>query len=149
MIADASIVKMLEESLETGCLFSYRNIVTNETDFDSIYKLLAAYWGAVTRVFPDAWGKPPDKSRLMHGAGIRSMERLMDRIMADISIGDKNDSAKAEAELRKIAETYRWTKGRWEQMDNIKWNDITHTPRHVNLLSNVLVRAYVKAKRGN
>lgn len=69
--------------------------------------------------------------------------------MADISINYKKDSVKAEAKLRKIAETCRGTKGRWEQMDNIKWNDITHTPRHANLLSNVLVRAYVKAKRGN
>ncbi len=149
VIADTSIVKMLEESLETGCLFPYWNIVTNETEFGSIYKILAAYWSAVTRVFPDAWGKPPDKSRLMHGAGIRSMVRLMDRMMADISIGEKNDSAKADAELSKIAETCRRTRGRWEQMDNIKWNDNTHTPRHVNLLSNVLVRAYVKSKRGN
>lgn len=33
-------------------------------------------------------------------------------------------------------------------MDNIKWNEITHTPRHTNVLTNVLVRSYIKAKRG-
>ena len=32
--------------------------------------------------FPDAWGKPAEQSRLMHGAGIRAMGRLMDRIMS-------------------------------------------------------------------
>ena len=147
VIADTSIVKMLEESLETGCLFPYRNIVTNETDFDSIYKILAAYWSAVTRVFPDAWGKSPDKSRLMHGAGIRSMGRLMDRIMADISPNEKDASPRAESELRKVSETCRWTKGRWEQLDELKWDEVQNVPRHINILSNYLLRAYLHAKK--
>lgn len=149
VIADTSIVKMLEESLETGCLFPYRNIVTNETDFDSIYKILAAYWCAVMRVFPEAWGKTPDKSRLMHGAGIRSMGRLMDRVMADIPPTEKDATTKAEVELRRISETCRWVKGRWEQLDDLKWDEVQNVPRHINILSNYLLRAYLHAKKGS
>ncbi|HQU44256.1 MAG TPA: DGQHR domain-containing protein DpdB, partial [Pirellulales bacterium] len=86
VIADSSIVKMIEESISspTGCLYPYRNIATGETDFDGISALLVVYWTAVRNVFPEAWAKPPEQSRLMHGAGIRAMGRLMDKIMPGI-----------------------------------------------------------------
>jgi DGQHR domain-containing protein len=148
VIADNSIVKMVEESLSqpSGCLFPYRNIATGETDFDGITKLLVVYWTAVREVFPDAWGKSPAKSRLMHGAGIRSMGRLMDRIMP--SIDPKKPTAQAEVvrELKLVAPICRWTAGRWEDMDGMKWNDLNNVPRHINILSNVLIRGYLHAK---
>ena len=75
---------MLEESLTTpsGCLFPYHNVTTGETDTDGIWRILVGYWSAVRDTFPEAWGKPPAESRLMHGTGIRSMGRLMDRVMS-------------------------------------------------------------------
>ncbi|MCA9125655.1 MAG: DGQHR domain-containing protein [Planctomycetales bacterium] len=149
VITDNSIVKMVEESLSqpSGCLFPYRNISTGETDFDGITSLLVVYWSAVREVFPEAWGKPPTKSRLMHGAGIRAMGRLMDRIMPVINLREKSAKADIIRELKLVAPICRWTSGRWEEMDNIKWNDISHSPRHTNILSNVLIRAYVQSKR--
>ncbi|GAA4243143.1 hypothetical protein [Dactylosporangium darangshiense] len=42
--------------------------------------LLYNLWSAVEPTFPQAWNKPPRKSRLMHGAGIISMGYLMDAI---------------------------------------------------------------------
>ena len=42
---------------------------------------LVLYWSAVRDTFPEAWGKPPTESRLMHSAGIRAMGALMDQIM--------------------------------------------------------------------
>src|SRR6266699_3800070 len=88
VVADTSIIKMIQDSLSTpsGCLFAYRNIATGETDFDGIWATLLAFWTAVKRSFPEAWGKPPSKSRLMHGAGIRAMGRLMDRVMGSIDL---------------------------------------------------------------
>lgn len=61
VIADASVVKMLEESLTnpSGCLFAYHNISTAETDFKGIWGILIAYWSAVRATFPNAWGKSP------------------------------------------------------------------------------------------
>jgi hypothetical protein len=148
IIADNSIVKMIEESMSqtSGCLFPYRNIATGETDFDGIIRLLIVYWSAVKDVFPEAWGKPPTMSRLMHGAGIRAMGRLMDRIMPYIDL--KKSTAKDDVvrELNYIAHMCRWTTGSWEDMDDLKWNEINNVPRHINILSSVLVRAYLQAK---
>ncbi len=147
-ITDNSVLKMIQESLSqpSGCLFPYRNIATGETDFDGITSLLVTYWTAVSKVFADAWGKPPAKSRLMHGAGIRSMGRLMDRIMPVINISKSNAVSQVSRELKLIAPTCRWTKGRWEDIDGMKWNEIQNVPRHINILSNVLIRAYLQAK---
>ncbi len=141
---------MIEESLSqpSGCLFPYRNIATGETDFDGITSLLVTYWTAVSEVFSEAWGKQPAKSRLMHGAGIRAMGRLMDRIMPYINPRDSNAVAQAKRELTLIAPICRWTKGRWEEMDGLRWNDVQNVPRHIHMLSNVLIRAYLQA-RGN
>jgi DGQHR domain-containing protein len=147
-IADNSIVKMVEESLSqpSGCLFPYRNIATGETDFEGITSLLLIYWSAVRDVFPDAWGKPPTKSRLMHGAGIRAMGRLMDSIMP--SIDPRKPTARADVirELKLIAPICRWTSGRWETIDDMKWNDLNNVPKHISILTNVLIRAYLQAK---
>ena len=148
VIADNSIVKMVEESLSqpSGCLFPYRNIATGETDFDGITTLLVVYWSAVREVFPDAWGKPATKSRLMHGAGIRSMGRLMDRIMPVVDPRKPTAQAEVVRELKLVAPICRWTAGRWDDMDGMKWNDLNNVPRHINILSNVLIRGYLQAK---
>jgi len=148
VVNDNSIITAIKESLSqpSGCLFPYRNIATGETDFESIIAVLVAYWGAVKIVFSDAWGLPPTKSRLMHGAGIRAMGRLMDRIMSTVDPSDKNAHKRVVSELKLIEPMCRWTKGRWEDMDNMKWNDVQNNPRHINLLSSVLIRAYVRAK---
>ncbi|MCG6157724.1 DGQHR domain-containing protein DpdB [Rubinisphaera margarita] len=150
VITDNSVVKMIEESLSqpSGCLFPYRNIATGETDFDGITSLLVCYWTAVSEVFPDAWGRPPAKSRLMHGAGIRAMGRLMDRIMPFVVSGETGSVAQVKRELKLIAPVCRWTKGRWEEMDGLRWNEVQNVPRHIHMLSNVLIRAYLQA-RGN
>ena len=109
VIADNSIVKMVEESLSqpSGCLFPFRNIATGETDFDGITTLLSIYWSAVRDVFPDAWGKSPTKSRLMHGAGIRAMGRLMDSILSNIDTRKPTAKADVIRELRAFADTLR------------------------------------------
>ncbi len=147
VITDTSIVKMIEESLSSpsGCLFPYRNIATGETDFDGICAILTTYWTAVSQVFPDAWGKPPVKSRLMHGAGIRAMGRLMDRIMPSVKVQNKNAVNHVKKELGRIADDCCWTNGRWEELGGLKWNELQNVPRHINLLSNVLIRAYTQA----
>src|SRR5574341_1200626 len=78
IIKDNSILRMLENSLSEGVLYSYRDDERNDTQ--PMFELLCSYWGAVRDVFRDAWGKPPKKSRLMHGAGILSMGYVMDAI---------------------------------------------------------------------
>jgi hypothetical protein len=148
VITDTSVVKMIEESLSSpsGCLFPYRNIATGETDLEGIGHILVTYWTGISRVFPDAWAKPPAKSRLMHGAGIRSMGRLMDRVIPTIQLSKKNAVEQVMRELKRIEPICRWTKGRWEDIDGMRWNEIQNVPRHIHVLSNVLIRAYLQAK---
>ena len=148
MIADASVVKMIQESLSSpsGCLFPCRNIATDETDFDAIWHILATYWTAVKGVFPDAWGTPASKSRLMHGAGIRAMGKLMDRVMGSIDPTGHGVVAHVQHELRSIQGVCHWTEGRWTEIGNLNWNEIQNVPRHIRTLSNVLVRTYVQGR---
>lgn len=146
VIADSSIVKMVQESLSTpsGCLFPYRNIATGETDFDGIWAVLISYWTAVERTFPDAWGKAPSKSRLMHGAGLRAMGRLMDKVMTTVVNPRSRNAVKSIcSELDLIAPVTRWTRGTWEDL-GLRWNEIQNVPTHVRMLTNVLIRSYVE-----
>jgi len=148
LVADTSIVKMIEESISSpaGCLFPYRNVATNETDFDAIWGVLIVYWSAVKATFPEAWGKPPGQSRLMHGAGIRAMGRLMDRIMGTMSIREPSIARKVQQELATIKPHCHWTSGSWDQLGGMRWNDVQNVPKHIHLLSGLLVRLYVRGK---
>jgi DGQHR domain-containing protein len=146
MISDTSIITIVQESISSpsGCLFPYRNLATGETDFDGIWKILVAYWTAVKSTFPDAWGKPPSKSRLMHGAGLRAMGRLMDRVMSSVDPHSPHALAHVKHELQVIAPVCRWTSGRWSELGELQWNEIQNVPRHIRMLSSFLIRAYVQ-----
>ena len=148
VIADTSLVKMLQESLSnpSGCLFAYRNIATGETDFDGVWQILLLYWSAVKDVFPDAWGKPPTKSRLMHGTGLRAMGRLMDRVMAGIDPRHPHAARDVRSAIEIVAPECRWTHGRWEELGDLNWDEIQNVPRHIRILSNHLIRLYVQRR---
>lgn len=145
VVTGTVVVAMIAESLNaaSGCLYPYTNAATRETDYEAIRRILFAYWNAVKHTFPEAWGKRSQQSRLMHGIGIRSMGRLMDRVMAGINPFD----AKAEIQIRKqlapMKNACRWTSGAWEGLGGVKWNALQNTPQDIGLLSNHLVREYV------
>ena len=148
VITDTSIIQMLQESLTSpsGCLFPYRNPSNGETDFTGLWTALLLYWTAVRDTFPDAWGKPPAQSRLMHGAGIRAMGRLMDRLMA--AHGPERHAMpqrRSDADLALLAPHCRWTSGRWEELD-LRWNQIQNVPRHTHELSSFLIRTHLQAR---
>jgi DGQHR domain-containing protein len=149
VISDTSVIKFVQESISSpsGCLFPYRNMASGETDFEGIWRVLVAYWTAVKQTFPDAWGKPPSKSRLMHGAGLRSMGRLMDRVMSSIDPSSPHALSEVKHELRVISPLCRWTSGTWEEMGDLHWNELQNVPRHIRILSSFLIRTYVQ-KRG-
>lgn len=147
VITDTSFEGVLRDNLgQSGCLFAFRNIATGETDVDRIWNLLITYWSAVKATFPEAWGKPPTQSRLMHSAGLMAMGKLMDRIMGHLSAADGLNPKQVEKELRLIAPICRWTEGVWEELGDLRWNELQNTTRHVSGLSNLLVRAYLNAK---
>ncbi len=146
VITDTVVVKMLEECLSpSGCLYIYRNMTSGETDFDGLWTALIVYWSAVKDTFPEAWGKPPTKSRLMHGAGIRAMGRLMDRILNTIDPHSPTAAELVRTELARIAPHCHWTSGTWGEL-RLRWDDIQNFHRHTQELSNFLIRTYMQSR---
>ena len=142
VIADNSVVSMLEESLSSGCLFPYRNLATGHVDTEPMGAILFTYWAAVKDTFPDAWGKSPAKSRLMHGVGIRAMGRLMDRMMTSMNLNDRETPNKIRVGLKRIAPYCHWTSGRWDGID-MDWDQLQNLHKHIQMLANYLIRLYV------
>ncbi|MGA4792238.1 DGQHR domain-containing protein DpdB [Nocardia sp. AB354] len=148
VVTDTGIVEMIQESLtsSSGCLYPYRDIGRGETDFDSIIKALIIYWSAVRDAFPEAWGKPPEKSRLMHGAGIRAMGRLMDRILGTVDPLREDAPERIRQHLALVVPYCHWTTGTWNDLGH-NWNEIENVPKHVQELSNFLIRTYHSTRR--
>lgn len=148
VITDTGVVDMIQQSLMSpaGCLFPFRDLGRNETDFDGIVQALTIYWSAVRDTFPDAWGRPPERSRLMHGAGIRAMGRLMDRILGTIDPIRSDAPDRVREHLALVAPRCRWTAGSWEELGH-RWNEIENTTKQVTELSNHLIRVYQNARR--
>lgn len=148
VVADTVIVKMIEESLThtSGCLFPYRNVATGECDHLGIWAVLNTFWSAVRDTFPEAWGKPPTTSRLMHGVGIRSMGKLMDRMMGSIDPRARDAGKSVRRELGLIAPVCHWTSGRWEGLGGVEWNELQNLHKHLSILSNFLIRAYLERR---
>ncbi len=148
VITDTSVVEMVKARLveSSGCLFAYRNVATGETDSETVMRLLLAYWTAVSNIFPEAWGLPPTRSRLMHGAGIKAMGTLMDAIVPRLDFASTDLAAAIETELASISPLCAWTAGEWEGLSGLPWNAVENTSRHVRTLANYLVREYTVAR---
>jgi DGQHR domain-containing protein len=137
VIADNSILKMLENSLTDGVLYNFE-------DIDDQLEVLKEFWDGVKRTFPDAWGKLPRLSRLMHGAGVISMGFLMDTIADRHRKQRKLTSKLFQQELEPLRKVCRWTEGYWDfgVGDSLKWNELQNVPRHIQMLSSYLLNQY-------
>jgi DGQHR domain-containing protein len=141
VVSDKSVSDTIKESLHTGCLSIYKDL-DNRFDNGAVWTVLVTYWTAVKDAFPEAWGRPPTQSRLMHGAGIRAMGRLMDRMLGSLRAADLQDPQVIRGPLNALAAHCHWTSGRWDALDR-DWNHIQNTPQDINLLSRYLERLYV------
>jgi DGQHR domain-containing protein len=147
VITDTVIVDMIQESLtsSSGCLYPYRDLTRSETDFDGIVSALSIYWAAVRDTFPEAWGKPPGRSRLMHGAGIRAMGKLMDRILGTIDLRQPDAPEVVRKHLALLTPYCHWTSGVWDEI-GMRWNEIQDLKGHMQELSSYLIRVYLAAR---
>ena len=146
VVADAAIVQMVHDSLMSprGCLFTYRNVATGTLDLAGIREALLTFWNAVQAEFADAWGLPPSRSRLMHGAGIRAMGRVMDQVMKGAEPSIPSAQRRVRRELAKLRPICHWTGGTWDILNGMRWNEIQNVPTHVRALGDALVRAYLR-----
>jgi DGQHR domain-containing protein len=140
VITDSAIERAITKNLRPpiGALNQYKGLGSTPSDTDGMYKTLIAYWGAVKDVFPDAWGLPSSKSRLMHSAGIRAMGVLMDQIMLRAD-GVSDPDQEIRDSLIRIKPHCRWTEGTWEGL-GWRWNEIQSIDGHINRLADYLGR---------
>jgi hypothetical protein len=82
----------------------------------------------------------------MHGAGIRAMGKLMDRMMGAVDCEAPGALDIVREELAAVRPACAWTSGEWPGLDRA-WNDIENTSHDIALLSNHLARAYLGAQR--
>jgi DGQHR domain-containing protein len=144
IVKDNSILKMLENSLSDGALYSFRDPTVGVADEEKMMNLLTTFFTAVRGVFADAWDKPPRQSRLMHGVGIVSLGFIMDAIFDRYSrkrLPSTDDFAYDLGELREVC---RWTNGFWDFGPGAqrKWNELQNTTRDIQLLTNYLLCEY-------
>lgn len=139
LVTDTALIEAIRRNLRApmGALSQYKR---NGEGFDAeaMLRALTLYWGAVRDAFPEAWGKPPTESRLMHSAGVRAMGALMDQIMlrADSSTSPAQEVRRS---LARLAPHCRWTDGVWDEL-GWRWNEIQNTAKHIARLSDFLIR---------
>ena len=146
VVTDTALLSLIKSSLSNplGALAPFKSVGREGGgDIAGMYRILTTYWSAVKAVFPDAWGKDPKQSRLMHSAGLMAMGLLMDAIYARLP--PNSEVAAVQRELEKVAPSCRWTKGTWETL-GLAWNELQNTPPHVKKLQDTLVRAYAASK---
>ena len=146
VIKDNSVLRMLENSLNDGILYWYRDPIDDEPEVDAMLSILFEFWAAVRDVFPEAWGLSPRKSRLMHGAGVVSMGLVMDAIAESY----RRDGPMAltkdlfREELDPLRNQCRWTSGFWEfrSGERRRWNEVQNVTRDIQALSDHLLGRY-------
>jgi DGQHR domain-containing protein len=147
VIVDTAVMSMITKSLNNplGALSQFKGLGEESSDLDAMYKILVLYWSAVKQVFPKAWGLPATKSRLMHGAGIKAMGVLMDRVVPR-AIASIDPAKQIMTSMKKIAPRCCWASGTWEDL-GLDWNDIQNVPKHVKILSEQLLRLDMMASQ--
>lgn len=153
IIKDNSMLRMLENSLSDGALYPYRGDNAGP-NYGCMITMLDNFWKAVADVFPDAWNKPPRRSRLMHGAGIISMGYVMDAIAHQRATDDQVvEVPEFAADLKAIADDCHWTDGVWPfDGGDRAWNDLQNTTKDIQRLTGYLLARYRSAtstKRNN
>lgn len=137
VVTDSSLTTVIHASVNDprGALAAHAT-PDGSGDVGAMYGVMHVYWSAVRDVFPEAWGLPPERSRLMHSAGLAAMGVLMDQIMTRPDIN--RDPRRVRTILSAIAPHCRWTSGRWEAL-NRDWDELQSVNKDIKALSNLLI----------
>jgi DGQHR domain-containing protein len=144
IVKDNSILRMLENSLTDGALYTHRDPETGRGDTEAMLAILKNYWTAVSKVFDGAWGLPPRSSRLMHGVGISSLGFVMDAI-TDRHPGESAVSFDQFVDgLLAVEPVCAWTSGYWNFGEGTvrKWNELQNLQRDINQVTSYLLQTY-------
>jgi DGQHR domain-containing protein len=148
VVVDSALITVIRNSLNSplGALSPYKGGGGMLPDLEGMYQQFVVFWQAAKDAFPEAWGLPPTRSRLMHSAGIQAMGYLMDRLIARTQ-GLPDQPKTVLAALRRIRGRCAWTEGAWEGL-GLAWDEVQSVPRHVRGLADLLIRFDYEASRG-
>jgi DGQHR domain-containing protein len=140
VVTDSALLRTIQRQINQplGALAAFRSVDGASTDPNAMYETIVRFWTEVKKAFPDAWGLPPEQSRLMHSAGIESVGSLMDYLLPRAG-QQANPQAFITKSLRDMAASCAWTHGRWPDLD-CEWNEIESTSRDIRRLTDQLVR---------
>lgn len=146
VIVDAAIVNIINKSLNSplGALAPYKMSNNGLPDIGKMYESLCLFWGKVKEVFPDAWGKPPTQSRLMHSAGIEAMGCYMDKLLGRL-VGSPAPAEDIHTTLKAIAPYCHWTEGTWEGI-GLRWNEVEQIGKHIKMIADTLIQLDYKVQ---
>ncbi len=138
-IKDNSLRRAMLNSLTDGALHGV--MIAPHGDGDAVtamWRLVSDFWDGVSRLFPDAWGQPPNRSRLTHGVGVVAMGYAMDDIFSWLPTGIPWAPEYVEEVLRPLIPHCAWTEGKWRfsDRDERPWNELQNTDRDVRTLAN-------------
>jgi len=144
VIKDNSVLRMLDNSIIEGYLYSFRDPTDGSGDLDEMAKIVNAFWAAVSLVFPSEWRATPRHSRLVHGVGIVSMGFLMDAMADRLNGRHRLDVSAFVGELTKISDQCHWASGEWVIGAGLtrRWNDFQNITRDVQMMTNHLLALY-------
>ncbi len=139
IVTDNALIDAMKVSLKAsaGALGQFKGNGSGN-DAEAMYDTLLLYWSAVKEAFPEAWGKAPANSRLMHSAGIRAMGALMDPLMLKLD-GVPDKRATLRTILTRLAPHCHWTEGTWEGL-GVDWNKVQSTSQDIARLTDHLIR---------
>ena len=139
LVADTALIAAIRQNLKSpmGALSHYRRDAEG-CDPDAMYNALVLYWSSVREAFPQAWGKPPAESRLMHSAGIRAMAAVMDPVMVRAESAS-NPKREIGDSLARLAPHCCWTEGTWSDL-GWRWNEVQSTAQSIAKLAEHLIR---------
>lgn len=140
IVTDSGLVRAFQKQIHQplGALASFRSLDGGTTNPNGMYELVVRFWAEVKLAFPDAWGLPADKSRLMHSAGITAIAALMDYLMPRAAQHNPAWDFFGQI-LQGMAPNCAWTSGRWPDM-NCAWNEVESTPKDIKRLTDQLIR---------
>ena len=138
VISDQTLLTAIRQNLRPafGGLAAMRS--ADGIDAEKVFEALITYWRAVKETFPEAWGKEPARSRLMHSAGIKAMAALMDALIVRTETM-ADPWGEIRAALGRLVPHCAWTEGRWPSELGMGWNEVQGTPQHISKLTQFLV----------
>jgi len=143
-IKDNSVLRMLDNSINEGSLYEFRDPVSGDGDVAKMCELVNNFFGAVVEIFPQDWEHKPRRSRLVHGVGVVSLGYLMDAIVDRLGGRRTPTITEFASEIKLIADGCHWSAGEWNFGPGAtrRWNELQNTSKDIQMLTNHLLSVY-------